>query len=259
VRIPRTASLLAIALLLCALWATPAGAASATQTVKLHVAFDPDRAGASTTIIFGFTVSGTDGRPPPPVTGLDLRLPAHMGIATTMLGQADCQPQQLIEHGPQGCSANAQIGFGTALAVIPYSPRDIAEKAVISAFMGPPAGEQLTVLFYAEGVTPVFAQAIFTGIVLADTSPFGERLNTTVPLVSSWPEGPDAILESFQSTIGPLHLYYYEQLEGMTVAYQPRGITVPKHCPHGGFPFAAELTFENATSTTATTHVPCPR
>jgi len=143
--------------------------------------------------------------------------------------------------------------------VIPYGGREIAEKASVSTFMGPPAGEQLTVLFYAEGVTPVFAQAIFTGLVLADTSPFGERLDTTIPLVSSWPEGPYVALESFQSTIGPLHLTYYKQLEGMTIAYQPRGVTVPKRCPHGGYPFAAELTFENATSATAITRVPCPR
>jgi len=57
-------------LLLCALWAAPALAA---QSVKLKVAFDPDRAGASTTIVFGFTVSGSGGQPPSPVTSTDLR------------------------------------------------------------------------------------------------------------------------------------------------------------------------------------------
>ncbi len=255
-RTVRTARLLALVLLLCALGAPPAGA---TQTVKLKVAFDPDRAGTRTTIIFGLSVSSPDGRLPSPVTSLDLRLPAHMGIATTTLGQANCEPQNLIEYGLAGCSANARIGFGDALAIVPFGAHGIREKASINALMGPPAGEQIKVLFYAEGLTPVFAQAVFSGLVLADTSPFGERIDTTVPLVHSWPEGPNVSLVSFKSTIGPLHLTYHKQVNGRTVSYHPHGVSVPKHCPHGGYPFAADLTFEDGTATTAGARVPCPR
>lgn len=236
-----------------------APAAGAAQTVRLKVAFEPDRAGARTTILFGFSVSGPHGSAPSPVRSLDLRLPAHMGIATTTLGQANCQPQALIDYGLAGCSANARIGFGDAVAVVPVTEHPVTEQASLTALMGPAAIDRLQVLFYAEGLTPVFATLVFPGVVLADSNPFGERINTDIPLVPSWPEGPNVALTSFKSTIGPLHLTYHRQVNGREISYHPHGVRVPKHCPHGGFPFEAQLTFEDGTTANAVAHVPCPR
>ena len=39
----------------------------------------------------------------------------------------------------------------------------------------------------------------------------------------------------------------------------PRGIAVPKRCPHRGFPFRVDITFTDGTHQTATSAVPCPR
>jgi hypothetical protein len=47
-------------------------------------------------------------------------------------------------------------------------------------------------------------------------------------------------------------------VNGRTVSYRPHGVSVPKRCPPGGYPFAAELTFEDGTSTTADYNIPCP-
>ncbi len=235
-----------------------ASAASAGQSVKLHVAFDPDRAGVRTTIEFGLRISGPNGSVPSPVTGLDLRLPGHMGIATTTLGQANCDPADLIADGLQGCSANARIGFGDATAIVPSAPYHVVERVSINALIGLPVAERLEVLFYAEGLTPVLAQLVFPGIVLSDTEPFGERINTLIPVVPTWPEGPDIALEQFTSTIGPLHLTYHRQVNGKTISYHPHGVSVPRRCPSGGYPFAAELHFQDGTETTADYNVPCP-
>lgn len=232
--------------------------ATAAQSVKLKVTFQPNRLGARTTIEFAFAINGPHGQVPSPVRSLDLRLPAQMGIATTTLGQANCYPELLIEHGLHGCSANARIGFGDALAVIPHRPRNIAEKVSINALMGPPASERLEVIFYAEGISPVFAQLVLPGLVLGDSEPFGERINTAIPLVPAWPEGPNVSLERFRSTIGPLHLTYHRQVNGKTVFYKPHGISVPTRCPHSGFPFEAHLTYEDGTTTNTITRVPCP-
>lgn len=237
-----------------------ASSASADQKVNLKVAFVPNHPGQRTTIEFAFTIAGTAGSPPSPVTKLDLRLPAHMGIATTTLGQASCDAHNLIEGGLRGCSANARIGFGDAIAAVPFGPQSVREKVSINALMGPPStDESLDVLFYAEGLSPVYAQLVFPGLVLNDANPFGERINTSIPLLAAWPEGPNVSLEQFSSTIGPLHLVYHRQVNGKTISYRPHGVSVPKTCPSGGYPFASELDFQDGTHTLAEYRVPCPR
>lgn len=234
-----------------------ASSSSAMQSVHLRVAFRPDRSGARTTIEFAFRIGGPRNTAPSPVTSLDLRLPAHMGIDTTTLGQSNCYATNLIDRGLEGCSANARIGFGDATAIVPFGSESIQERASLNALMGPPAEDRLEVLFYAEALFPVFAQLVFPGVVLADTKPFGEQIATSIPLVQAWPEGPDVALETFQSTIGPLHLTYHRQVSGRTISYQPHGITIPRRCPPGGYPFAAILSFQDDTHTTAVYHVPC--
>lgn len=233
--------------------------ADSAPLVNLKVAFKPDQAGVRTTIFFGFQISAPGSEAPPPIMRMDLRLPAHMGIATTTLGQANCEPQALLIAGLAGCSANARLGFGDAIAVVPVPQHPVTEKASITALMGPSSSERLQVLFYAEGLTPVFATFVFPGVVLDDMHPFGEQIDTHIPLVPSWPEGPNVALTRFSSTIGPLHLTYHRQVNGRTIAYRPHGVLVPKRCPKGGFPFAADLTFEDGSQTHAVAHVPCPR
>jgi hypothetical protein len=245
-----------LALSVCVLAPTRAWA---SQSVKLKVAFKPNRVGVRTTILFGFDIAGPNGSVPSPITSLDLRLPAHMGIATTTLGQANCYPTPLLEYGLRGCSENARIGFGDAVAVVPVPHDPVTEKASLTALMGPPAPDRLEILFYAEGLTPVFATLVFPGVVAADRLPFGDRINTDIPLVPSWAEGPNVALIHFSSTIGPLHLTYHRQVNGKLIAYKPHGIIIPKHCPRGGFPFGAVLTFEDGTATTTTARVRCPR
>lgn len=232
--------------------------ADAAQTAKLRVAFDPDRAGVRTTIKLALRISGPGGTPPVPVTSLDLRMPANMGIATTTLGESNCDPAALLAGGLKGCSANARIGFGDATAVVPVGSQSVHEKASLSALMGPPAEDHLEVLFYVEAREPVFAQVVLPSVVLSDAHPFGERLNTSIPLVEVWPEGPDLALETFVSTIGPLHLIYHREVNGKTIAFYPHGVRVPRECPPGGFPFGALLSFQDGTHTTAAYHVPCP-
>ncbi len=246
---------LAFALIPCACLAS---GASAAQTAKLRVSFAPYLLGGRTTIELSLRVGGPHGAPPAPVTSLSLRLPPNMGIATTTLGQANCEPSQLVLGGLRGCSANARIGGGEASAVVPVGARAVQEKASLAALMGPPVEDRLEVLFYVEALSPVFAQLVLPSVVEEDSSPFGERLDTQVPLVQAWPDGPDLALETFTSTIGPLHLTYHRKVGGRTLSYHPTGIRLPRTCPKGGFPFGALLSFQDGSATTAVYHVPCP-
>jgi hypothetical protein len=105
----------------------------------------------------------------------------------------------------------------------------------------------------------VFAQLVLPGVLAEDAAPFGERLQTSVPLVEVWPEGPDLALQSIDSTIGPEHLLYHRRVGAKSVPYTPQGIRIPSHCPAHGYPFGALLSFIDGTTASASFRVGCPR
>jgi hypothetical protein len=255
-----------VILLAVILLAWNCSAVSATDRVKLYTSFTPDRIEASTTIKFSFQVySAVAGRVPVPVTNVDLHLPAGMGLGASTLGLANCDPAGLLLLGPMGCPSASRIGFGKAVALVQLPPAEgeiegevTEETATITTLIGPPSTNNLEVLFYAEGKTPVEAQLVFPGQILADQSPFGGRLNTTIPLIPAWSEGPDISVVRMSSTIGPLGLIYYRRRHGRFVPYHPKGILVPRDCPHGGYLFRADFTFLDGTRASANTPVPCP-
>jgi hypothetical protein len=252
----RLAPRLAVALVAGA-WA--ASGANAAQSVKLHVAFHPNVLGAQTTITLAVRVRGPHGAPPPPVTSFDLRLPPDMGIAATNLGQANCQPAALIASGLEGCPANARLGFGTATAVVPLESQNVHETASLDAVMGPAAENRVEILWHLQADQPAFAQLVLPSVVEEGTAPYGEELAVQVPLVQAWPEGPDLALENFESSLGPAGLTYYRRVAGHSVPFHPRGIRIPPSCPHGGYGFAALMSFQDGTQSASTYHVPCPR
>jgi hypothetical protein len=246
---------LALAVVGCMWLASAAGAA---QTVKLKVTFDPDRVGVRTTIKLALRIGSPGHAPPAPVTSLALRLPPGMGIATTTLGESNCDPAALISGGLHGCSANARIGFGEAMAVVPVGSQNVRENATLNVLMGPPLENRVEVLFYVEAREPVFAQLVLPSVFAEDRLPFGEQLDTAIPLVQAWPSGPDLALETFASTIGPLHLTYHRRVNGKPISFHPQGIRVPRACPTGGYPFGALLGFQGGAHATAVYRVPCP-
>lgn len=253
-RIPHVLLPFVLAALSALLLAVPALGA---QTIRLKVSFQPDRPGADTTVHFGFHLAGPGGSPPSPIVGVALRMPQNMGLATTTLGEANCYPKALLEYGLTGCSENARLGFGDAVTVVPLPDDPIYAHATLTALMGPPSTDHVQVLFYAETRTPVFAYFVFPGVMTGDTPPFGDRIDTTIPLVAPWPQAPNIALTSFTSTIGPLHLTYHRLLNGRRIAFRPHGLVIPKQCPRGGYPFGAVLHFEDGTTAEKVVHVPC--
>ena len=263
---PAAAILAALAYLLayacaCAWLATTAGATTnvAEPKAKLSAALSPERLGRGTTIIFGFTIATTTGQVPSPLTGLDLYYPANLGIGTSGLGLETCSAATLEIDGPEGCPSQSQMGYGKGLVEVPFGPELLHETTQTSIFMAHIHEGHLGLLFYAEGHSPVSAQIAFSGLVLPAKNPFGGDLATTIPLVPTLPGAPNAALVQLRSTIGPLHLTYFEHTRGKFLPYHPRGIVLPLTCPRGGFRFAATFAFENGSHTSARTAVPCPR
>ena len=236
----------------------PAGAGAVTERASLHAAFSPDRLGVSTTVSFSFRLATAEGAAPPPLTAIDLHMPAGIGYATTTLGLALCSAQTLLASGLAGCPANSRLGYGSALVEVPFGTGAGHEIPEVQAVAGPSPDGNMVVLFYANGLYPVSAQLAFAGEILPDRGRYGSRLNTSVPLVASVPAGPDVSILAVNATIGPSHLTYYRHAHGRLVAFHPRGVSVPERCPHGGFPFAADFAFQDGSSTSAHTTVPCP-
>ncbi len=233
--------------------------ADASETASLSASFTPDRLGASTTIGFSFEVKGPGGVAPPPMTSVDLHIPAGMDYTTTTLGLAICKPTLLLAKGVSGCPANSRIGLGTALVEVPFGTGSGHELPEIQALMGPPNKGNMVVVFYANGQSPVYAQLVFDGELLPASGIFGSSLATLVPPIPSVPNGPDVSIVSMKATIGPSHLLYVKRVHGKSVHFHPRGVAVPEHCPTGGFPFSAEFTFQDGSSASTSTTVACPR
>jgi hypothetical protein len=245
---------LAAAVLCC----LPSAAQAISEDATLHASFQPDRLGAGTTIGFSFHLATSDGTAPPPLTALDLRMPAGINYTRTTLGLALCKPAVLLARGAGGCPANSRLGYGSAFVEVPFGTGAGHEIPEVQAFSAPSPKGNLVVLFYANGLEPISAQLAFSGEVLPDTGSFGSRLDSMIPLVTSVPGGPDVSIVTVTATIGPQHLTYYKRVHGRRVAFHPRGVSVPERCPTGGFPFAAAFAFQDGSSTTARTSVPCP-
>ncbi|MGO9249661.1 MAG: hypothetical protein ACLQQB_12615 [Solirubrobacteraceae bacterium] len=233
-------------------------AAGESEQASLHAAFSPDRLGQSTTISYGFHLQTSEGLAPPPLQSIVLHMPAGMNYTLTTLGLAICQPAVLQAKGVNSCPPNSRLGSGNALVEVPFGTGAGHEIPEIQAVVGPPHNGNMVVLFYANGQSPVSAQLVFQGEVLPDSGVFGSQLATTVPLVTSVPGGPDVSIVNVNATIGPSGLTYYKHVHGKLEPFHPLGIGVPEHCPRGGFPFNATFSFQDGSTASASTTVPCP-
>lgn len=189
---------------------------------------------------------------------MTLRYPGNLGFALSGLGLATCDPATLAALGPKGCPANSRMGFGAASAQIAVEGLAVPEPTQVSIVRGPTREGHLGLLFYVDGEAPVIAQLVLPGALVPAEPPFGGAVRLDVPLVPSWPEGPDVAIVHLRSTLGPEHLTYYEHVKGKTIAYNPEGILLPKVCPRGGFRFLGTFTFVDGSRATAGTAVPCP-
>jgi hypothetical protein len=247
------------ALALLGLLACVPARAVAAPIVNLTAALTPERLGLGTTIAFVFSIKFPAERFPVPLTEVQLRYPANLGVATSGLGVSTCRPAVLETQGPPGCPLDSVMGYGSALVEVPFGSEVLHERVRSTVFMAPVEEGHLALIFYAVGESPVAAQLVFPGSVLPAAYPFGGNLVTTLPLVPSVPEAPDVAILRLTTTLGPSGITYYEYARGRKIPYHPRGILLPRSCPDSGFQFAGRFVFEDGSEAQATTVVPCPR
>jgi hypothetical protein len=218
----------------------------------------PEGLGARTTLYFALRLAEGRGSISSPLTRLELRYPANLGIGTSGLGFATCETVELETIGPASCPAEAVMGRGEAVVSVPIGPRTISETTRLTLFAGPERGRHLGLLFFAAGSTPVVARLVYPGALLPAPAPYGGNVSIELSPISVIPEGPEVSIMAIRGTIGPSGITYYRNVGGKVVPYQPQGIVVPSSCPRGGFPFSAKLTFEDGHVATVGTAVPCP-
>jgi hypothetical protein len=234
------------------------GAAYAASSAKLSANFTPERLGRRATLDFGFAFSAPPGQVPPPLTQIELRYPNNLGIGLSGLGLATCAAGTLYAAGPGGCPPNSVMGHGQAFTGIVLGITPIRELAPITIVRAPDQEGHISLLFHAEGSSPVDTHIVFPGVLLPASAPFGGVVSIGIPLVPTLPGAPYISVIHLAATLGPIGVTYYEHIGGVTLAYTPKGILLPNTCPRGGFPFAAEFGFLDGSHAQARTAVPCP-
>ena len=227
--------------------------------MALRASFAPYRLGGHTTVGFGFQISAHAGQVPPALTGVSIRYPEELGFVLSGLGIVTCAPPELEGEATGECPANSIMGRGSALAELRFGSELVTESARISIARAPNEDGHIALLVYALGPRPVNTQVLSPAQLLPASPPFGGQLSIQLPIVPSVPGAPDVAVARMEVTLGPQGLTYYEQLDGQTLAYTPRGILLPKTCPRGGFRFAATFTFIEGSQANAAATIPCPR
>jgi hypothetical protein len=206
----------------------------------------PDRLGARAALTLTIHYAGGEFGVPSAVRHSVLRFPAGMSLDIPSLRA--CAAARLRTDGPSGCPAGSEIGSGHALAETHAGSQITSEEVELHAFLGPPENLQPTFEIFAQGYTPLDEDVVFTGKVASANAPYGEELEMSIPPVPSLPLEPDASIVTFSLTVGG----------GRGRGRDRSTVSVPRSCPAGGFPFAAEFTYADGSLGSVLARVPCP-
>ncbi len=223
------------------------------------MSLNPERLGHPTTIHFSIRISASVGTQPPALTQVQVFFPVGFAFGLSELGLAGCSSRTLEAIGPKGCPRNAIMGFGNATAEAPFGPSVQQEEARVTVVRAAADEQPATLLFYAEAWTPTIVEMFLPALLLPASFPYGGNLKVEVPLLTVLPDSSYISVVQFAAAVGPEHLLYLTRAHGQPIEYRPRGIPIPERCPHGGFRFAATLSFQDGSRGTSQSVVPCPR
>ncbi len=243
-----TGSLAGIATLVAIVSLAMATTAAATNVATISSTLSPDRLGARSALTVSIHIVGGEFGVPAPLQQAVVRFPAGMSLEIPKL--RSCSTEQLQQFGASNCPAQSKLGEGHALVQTRPGAETISENVTLAAFLGPPRRLQPTVEVLGEGLTPIAVRMVVTGGVLSDRPPYGERLTMSLPPIPTLPLAPDGSLVDFSLTVGA---------KRSKAKKRANAIVVPKRCPRGGFPLAAEFSYADGTSGSERTTIPCPR
>jgi hypothetical protein len=225
----------------------PAPPPPEATTATIRPSFSPDKLGAKAAFTFAVHFGGGELGVPSPVRSAVVHLPAGLTLDVPKL--RSCKKAQLLARGARGCPARSLIGTGRAVADVHVGSSVESEQAAITAFVGPPQGVNPTIEILGQGYSPLEERVVITATALPDTPPYGEKLVMRVPAIPTIPLEPNASEISFSLTVGGRSAQRH---------HNPNTVLLPSRCPTGGFPFAAQFTYEDGSTSDSTATVPCP-
>ncbi len=234
-------------LLTLAVCASPVSAAQSSTTATIRPILSPDRLGAEGALRLTINYLSNESAVPLPVSGTVLRFPAGLGVEIPHL--RSCSLTRLRAQGPKACPPQSLLGHGHAIAEAQAGSQIISEGIDLTLFVGPFHNLQPTFEILGQGYTPFDERVVLTGTVRPDNPPYGEDLVLSIPPIPTLPLEPDASILSMSLTVGTV-----KPRHPITV----NTIVVPPSCPTGGFPFAAEFTYADGSTSSALASAACP-
>jgi hypothetical protein len=217
---------------------------SPETSATISPALMPAKAGAAATFRLTINFSGGNFGVPAQVSRVVLHMPA--GLRLVEHGVGVCSRARLVARGAQGCPKADRVGAGHALMVVHAGAANITEEANILTFLGPSHNGIPSIEVMGQGETPLEERVVLSGTFAPDQAPFGESLTLPVPPIPTVPLEPNASTISTTMTVGV-------RRHGKVAV----GVILPRKCPAGGLPFAADFSYENGTTSHTTARVGC--
>jgi hypothetical protein len=234
-----------VALTVCA--TLPVGSAGASTTATIGPSFSPNRLGARATFTLAIRFTNDQGGVPAPVRRTVLHLPA--GLKLDLHGVSVCSKARLSARGPGGCPASSLVGAGSSVVGAHLGSQLISENVTLRAFRGPNQSGRPTLEISGQGLTPLDERVILTGVLAPDRAPYSQQLVMSVPGIPTLPGEPNASPVRFTLTVGA---------GKGAVSHAHGAVVLPRSCPAGGFPFAADFSFADRSSSSASARIGCP-
>jgi hypothetical protein len=254
------------ALCVVAAFAAAVGPAGAAGPIRLSAVFDPEAALGSTTALDVTLRLDPRRLTRAPLNEVRFAYPRSLGIVSSGLGLAACtRPEtdfaEVLITGPRlgGCSPNAVLAVGTALALVRLTNGQvIPEYATVTLLTGPLERGRLGLVVFVDGQHPFGAKLAFAGDVHGARAPYGGELTVRMPAVPGLEDLATVSLVELRISIGSHAIRYYERRGGRRVAYHPEGVLLPTACPAHGFRFRVRVGFSDGSRQSATALTPCP-
>jgi hypothetical protein len=191
-------------------------------------------------------VSGTEyGGSPPPVVGIKFFAP--VGAKVNSQGFTTCATSVLERSGPIACAKKSAAGpKGTVTGVVSFAGERVPETASVQPFFAPGGGLEA----FVDGSSPVSLEIVAKAHFVGSAPPYGLQFTGEVPLIETVPGAPDASFVEGKIQVGAA----YRQGKKV-ISY----VTIPAHCPPGGWPVKLELDFFGGAVSEAAFKMPCPR
>lgn len=224
-----------------------ASPARAETTASIKASFSPNRLGARTDVTFAIRFSGGEFGVPSPVRRAVVEIPAGLGLE--LPSTRGCTLAHLRADGAGGCPPRSQIGRGHAVVDVRTGATTEYEDAALWAFLGPLENGRPALEILGQGYTPIERRVVFSAKLEPGHGRYWGKLVALIPSIPSIPLEPAVSPVDFSLTIGST---------GRSRAGKI-GVFVPKRCPVGGFPWAAEFTYADGSTSSAAITASCPR